>query len=260
VELTSPTTGFVHSLNVEIGDTVNVGQTLCEIRTEGDDALPEEGRSEPEPEPVETEAERGPGLGKVRNEESPEVAKAEDISEELGKHSETCSTPAKEAPSISTETTDEVTEVPLDEDLLASRDSAMDSVGGSWFSGEGSVLPSAPSSSASSSSEAVLERRQRSETSVGARSIVKTSPAVRTLAARLGVDLDDVEGTGDGGRVTKEDVHAAAGDSSVQGEMAAGMSNVDRGKQEEVTRVYLGRTRKVMWRAMGSMGDVPHFG
>ena len=39
-----------------------------------------------------------------------------------------------------------------------------------------------------------------------------TTPPVRKLARELGVDVDTVTGTGPGGRVTREDVQAAAGD------------------------------------------------
>jgi 2-oxoisovalerate dehydrogenase E2 component (dihydrolipoyl transacylase) len=39
-----------------------------------------------------------------------------------------------------------------------------------------------------------------------------STPAVRALARDLGVDIGDVAGTGDGGRVTGEDVRSAAGD------------------------------------------------
>lgn len=37
------------------------------------------------------------------------------------------------------------------------------------------------------------------------------SPLLRNLAERLGVDLDNVEGTGVGGRISREDVMRAAG-------------------------------------------------
>ena len=40
---------------------------------------------------------------------------------------------------------------------------------------------------------------------------VRATPAVRARARELGVELDLVEGTGDGGRVTAEDVQRAAG-------------------------------------------------
>lgn len=267
VELTSPTTGWVHDLKVEVGDTVNVGQTLCDIRTEENEAQIQDSTdqsevsSEPKAklEPTRAAQGRGPGLEAVQKDDKLEIAQAEDMSEEVEKAAEKPATPLASPdmmpPPDSTSSSNE--------SLFTSRDLAMDSGGGSRFSGEGAILPSAPTSSshASSSSDPVPDRRQRAEGSESGRRVVKTSPAVRTLAARLGVDLNDVQGTGDGDRVTKEDIQAAAGGAGpVSGERIASLSGRDRGKQDEVTRVDFGRTRKVMWRAMGSMGDVPHFG
>ena len=69
-----------------------------------------------------------------------------------------------------------------------------------------------------------------------------------------------MEGTGEGGWLTKEDVRAAAGAIPHSEISSSRISGMDRSKQEEVPKVDFGRTKKVMWRAMGFMGNVPHFG
>lgn len=99
------------------------------------------------------------------------------------------------------------------------------------------------------------------------RRIVKASPAVRTLAARMDVDLAQVRGTGEGGRVTGDDVraHSAGPSSSQVPSTGVGDRTTSRGQEAreavaKTTRVDFGRTRKVMYRAMGDMGQVPHFG
>lgn len=142
------------------------------------------------------------------------------------------------------------------------------------FEGEASVLPNAPRQQ-QWIPDSVEARR---EGGGGAKRIVKTSPATRAHAHRLGVELEDCTPTGEGGRVTREDVERAAADStpsapaptprasapSAPAAQAAPRAPspvaypVDRG--EAVERMEMGRTRKVMYKAMGSMGDVPHFG
>ncbi len=53
-------------------------------------------------------------------------------------------------------------------------------------------------------------------TAVGPEAPVAATPAVRKLAKTLGVDLADVVGSGASGRVTAEDVRAAAGAASLR--------------------------------------------
>jgi 2-oxoglutarate dehydrogenase E2 component (dihydrolipoamide succinyltransferase) len=64
---------------------------------------------------------------------------------------------------------------------------------------------SAPAPAASSSSSSGTER-------------IHSSPLVRRLAKEHGVDLSSVEGTGAGGRITKQDIEAAIAESSSSGD------------------------------------------
>jgi 2-oxoisovalerate dehydrogenase E2 component (dihydrolipoyl transacylase) len=54
-------------------------------------------------------------------------------------------------------------------------------------------------------------RQERHSTEAGRRGPVPASPPVRRLARELGVDLHGLEGSGPGGRITREDVMAASG-------------------------------------------------
>lgn len=149
-----------------------------------------------------------------------------------------------------------------DESLHKSRDDILDNSGGAQFSGEAAMLPSPPPASIPSHDVAKEERREKQPWSE-LRKIVKASPAVRTLAARMGIELVDVKGSGEGGRVLRDDLtsHSApASHSYSESRSEVGMGGRDRGAIPEVTRVEFGRTRKVMYRAMGDMGQVPHFG
>jgi len=139
---------------------------------------------------------------------------------------------------------------------------------GVQFSGEATVLPSAPAPFTQMSHEPVPARREREG---GERKkILLTSPATRSLAGRLGIDLSEVEGSGEKGRITREDVQRHAdrggkrgsvggtGDQANLVQISAPMGK--RGEWADVTKVEFGRTRKVMYRALGAQAEVPHFG
>jgi pyruvate dehydrogenase E2 component (dihydrolipoamide acetyltransferase) len=91
---------------------------------------------------------------------------------------------------------------------------------------------------------------------------VKASPVARRIAAKLGVDLSTVKGTGPDGRVTETDVRANA--KSVT-------AGVDRGgakpatktalvKSGESARIQLSGMRKIIaQRLVESLGPIPHF-
>lgn len=143
--------------------------------------------------------------------------------------------------------------------------------GGGSFSGEGSVVrQEAPKREVNTAP--VPERTAGGGET---KDIVKASPAVRVMAARLGVKLEEVKGTGPGGRVTQQDVQNAVprplapkspGPQSISSRTAVSApvhqlaTSPERSKIPELTKVEFGRTRKVMYRAMGDQAHVPHFG
>ena len=148
-------------------------------------------------------------------------------------------------------------------------DESSEYAGGAKFTGEASILPSAPEPTISSSStQPVVPRRET--TATNERKISLSSPAVRALARRLDVDLEDVHGSGEKGRIRKEDVEASAAAQSgisasgrlsgITSRTMLSLSAAERSKEPELNRVEFGRTRKVMWKALGAQGSVPHFG
>jgi 2-oxoisovalerate dehydrogenase E2 component (dihydrolipoyl transacylase) len=171
---------------------------------------------------------------------------------------EIASTPIQE-----TITTTKEEDTKEDESLHQSRDDILDNSGGAQFSGEAAMLPSPPPASGLSHHVPREERREKQPWSE-LRKIVKASPAVRTLAARMGIELVDVKGSGEGGRVLRDDLTSHSPSTSHSHNSGSRneveMGGRDRGEIPEVTRVEFGRTRKVMYRAMGDMGQVPHFG
>jgi pyruvate dehydrogenase E2 component (dihydrolipoamide acetyltransferase) len=86
---------------------------------------------------------------------------------------------------------------------------------------------------------------------------VPASPATRSLAKRLDVDLHEVEGSGPAGRIEPADVQAAAG----QGEGPAGdkAADVAKPEEEDVEWVELRGVRRATARNMTtSWREIPH--
>ncbi|ORY27353.1 2-oxoacid dehydrogenases acyltransferase-domain-containing protein [Naematelia encephala] len=274
--------GIVIKLKAEVGQVIKVGQTLCDIHEEDGEGGEIGDNQVDEVVLQNTEDDKSESAG---IQESEEVARAERLSEELEKRAEEerkgtlSSVPDADVDSESTSTDSQSTakfvstdpqstanmdreQANEDHSIFASRDEAMDLSGGSRFSGEGSILPSPPRPGSSSSNNPIVERRV--ETSTEPRKSVKASPAVRTLAAKLGVDLGQIVPEAEDGRVRKEDVERFAGgvSSGIESERSRlggdDVTVLDRGP--EIVKVPFGRTRRVMWKAMGSMGNVPHFG
>lgn len=244
-ELTSPTPGIVHSIKAQTGQIVKVGQVLCEIRTEEEGEVGEEGEL----------------AGEAPSEENKEVEQAEETSEIVEKAEEKTEQHDAQTESSKPLPVEEFVpekSVNLDEDHSTST--------GVQFSGEATVLPSAPAAAAPSHSEPVPARRERVDG--GTKKILLTSPATRALAGRLGIDLNEVDGSGDKGRITREDVQKHADRSTSAGPTvssasiptAAATATGNRAQWPEVTKVDFGRTRKVMYRALGAQAEVPHFG
>jgi pyruvate dehydrogenase E2 component (dihydrolipoamide acetyltransferase) len=103
--------------------------------------------------------------------------------------------------------------------------------------GGGKSTPAAPKTAAAASAAA-------GPNSVAAR----TNPVVRQLAEKLGVNLDSVTGTGRNGRITQEDVQAAAADTGASAAPAG------------VEVIPLSATRKTIARRLTeAKQSIPHF-
>ena len=253
----------MHSIKVKTGEIVKVVEVLCEIRTE------EEGEDEPAYEGVPDSSHDNPSQSApasetsiedrsdIPHEASSEAAFVEAVTEVLEKSEPAPAAKASDSSrpkSMGNEFRPEKT-VNLDTDHSTST--------GVQFSGEATVLPSAPAPVYHGSHDPVPERRER--TGSGTKKILLTSPATRSLAGRLGIDLAEVPGSGDKGRITREDVQKYADSrpsksDAVSVQPSAGPGSQPRGDWAEVTKVEFGRTRKVMYRALGAQAEVPHFG
>jgi pyruvate dehydrogenase E2 component (dihydrolipoamide acetyltransferase) len=83
---------------------------------------------------------------------------------------------------------------------------------------------------------------------------VRSSPAARKRAQELGVDIASVNGTGPGGRITIEDVEAAAAGHAAGGAATPGAASAKGGR-----RIPLTRMRRAIADAMTRSAAVPQF-
>src|SRR5215813_7561330 len=91
---------------------------------------------------------------------------------------------------------------------------------------------------------------------------VRASPVARRIAAKLGVDLSTVKGTGPEGRVTETDIRAAAKTKPVEAGVSPATKQPTplRLHSGEGARIQLSGMRKIIaQRLVESLGPVPHF-
>ncbi len=92
---------------------------------------------------------------------------------------------------------------------------------------------------------------------------IKASPLAKKLAADKGIDISKVNGSGDGGRVTKKDIdayHAPAASSSSATVTPISIPAFTGTTEESYTDIPLTQMRKTIARRLGeSMFSAPHF-
>lgn len=178
-EMPSPTAGVIEQILVDEGETVEVGTEIAVIADGSEDAAAEpaatdsagpadaESVEEPEPEPVAAQGQTGGGA--VWSQQGPTGTERPPLEPAEPPAGETVSPPAQE-PVEPAASTREPSDAPAP------------------------VAPAAVPVAATVAASADDSRR------------AVLSPVVRKLAAEQGIDLDQVVGSGAGGRITRKDV------------------------------------------------------
>jgi pyruvate dehydrogenase E2 component (dihydrolipoamide acetyltransferase) len=180
-EVPSPASGYLAEILVEEGDTVDVGTKLAVISDsppgDGESAAPAKEEAEAEEEEPEPEGEPEPAAEEEAEEEEAEEEAAEAPTETEGE--------AEVAPEEMEETAEDG-----DGDDGAKREEAKPRA-----DGKGAGKAPAPS-------------RPKAGAPSGGGEGKLLSPVVRRLISEHGLDADQIEGTGQGGRITRNDVLA----------------------------------------------------
>ncbi|OCF60136.1 hypothetical protein L486_02816 [Kwoniella mangroviensis CBS 10435] len=242
VELTSHANGTVRGIQKSAGEMAKVGQTICEIHT-----AEETGEQEACQDSVQPDQRPGtedlPESKPIANQvESPTVKATEGLTETLEK--------SQEPENASADRPQPIHEAEEHDPIQ--------------LQGEASILPSPPRPKQLDQQTQVEVRQDRSDEydDKNRKGNIKTSPAVRTLATKLGIDLSMVKGSGENGRITKQDVenYFSVSSGPIPSSEAGVKVRSYRDDLPEFTGVELGRTRKIMFRALGEQGKIPHFG
>ena len=187
VEIPAPADGSVESLKVGPGDKVEVGEVIMELDT-GDVSEGEADKSEPEVEEKNTEE-------KQENDQKSEEASSEKKTEKPKTSGKVLALPKvrklaeeKGVDLASLKTGERITEEEVQEAAGEEKHTNEESV-------ESEKETSEPDKGEKSSPSEMDVRRD-----------VDATPAVRQLAREEGVDISQVEGSGRGGKVTRQDV------------------------------------------------------
>jgi pyruvate dehydrogenase E2 component (dihydrolipoamide acetyltransferase) len=182
-ELPSPEGGKVTKIHVKAGDTVKVGDTILSLGEGGGEAEAKKEEAEKEKEPEKTDEEEAKEEMETGGEEEEPPQKEEEPEEEQEEEKKPKKKEAEKEPAKKAEAKKEE---PKEESKAAGKEE---------------------------------KEEPTRKTAKGA----SAGPATRRLARELGVDVDDVPGSGPGGRVTEDDVRNYVRD------LAAGKEEVSTG-------------------------------
>ncbi|WP_164109435.1 MULTISPECIES: pyruvate dehydrogenase complex dihydrolipoamide acetyltransferase [Sphingobacterium] len=117
---------------------------------------------------------------------------------------------------------------------------------------------------ASTTVEAVTPASTRAATSANDDSRVKASPLARKIAKEKGINLNDIKGSADGGRIVKKDVEsfvpAARSTTAIPATETKNVSLPQFIGEERYTEVNVSQMRKTIARRLGeSLFTAPHF-
>jgi len=258
VEMTSPVGGRVVSIHGEPGDMAPVGGPIAVFEVEGEETvsspasgggsreLARDGGGDDTPAPASTAAHRSLSQPATRADSSPLNGGA-NTSRKSPEADGLTSTPAKADPP----------QVPPSKPKLKAP------AGATWSEAElqaalqgtaPRAVPSAAMPAASKPSQAVAKPAPR-DASVREWAHAQASPAVRARAQKLGIDLSQVRGTGEGGRITHDDLDAVL--VPAVGSRRGGSALAQRNGIEPVK--VIGLRRKIAEKMQDAKRRIPHF-
>lgn len=242
VEIPSPEAGTVKSISVSEGDEVEVGDVILELET---------GDSEKDSEEKEKKSKKGDSEEKKDSDDS-----EEDESEDTKEASEEKENSGKQKSKKKEKDTSEEKEESDssdDEDNEDAEEKDKEKKSEKDKNGDSDKENSEDDSENDDSKDAKKEETAVAED-------VPAAPGVRRLARELGVDIKKVKGSGEGGRISKEEVKAHDKRSKTQKEKeSATLSLPDFSEWGEIERKALSGIRKATAKnTSAAWSNIPH--
>lgn len=114
-----------------------------------------------------------------------------------------------------------------------------------------------PTESSKAQEESTSQEKQNTTADTSGDDRLKASPLAKRIASDKGIDLQQIQGSGDGGRIIKKDVEAAAQSGQGIKSVTAPAMAIPSGEDETVT---VSQMRKAIARRLGeSKYSAPHF-
>ena len=232
VEIPSPEAGTVKSISVSEGDEVSVGDVILKLEA----GESEEDDSEDEEKEEKTKKDSDESEEKDSEEESNKEEDSEDEEKEKKTKEDADDSEEKKEKTKSDKDSDKADEEDDSEEDKKSKKTNKDK------------------------DEKDSEEKDDSEDEdTSGAGDVPAAPGVRRLARELGVNISKVEGSGEGGRISKQDVKDAAKSSKKSGGTSAGLSLPDFSQWGQTERKPLSGIRKATAKnTAASWSNIPH--
>jgi pyruvate dehydrogenase E2 component (dihydrolipoamide acetyltransferase) len=247
MELVARGAGTLRNIRLQEGDTAPVGTVIAVIGGDDDESADDDASADTDADSDEDESDEAPSRDRRRSKQ-PARAAADDDDDEEAERDER---PPRKAARAAKDDEDEDAEEPDESEVPGggAREGSAKAVGIPEEKGA-----SASTRGAGEDGERDGARRERG----GGDGRVKASPLARRLAAEAGVELDDIDGTGPGGRITKRDIEAAMKAQPVAAPPAA--TPLERYEGPDVEDVPVTQMRKAIAKRLAqSIGPIPTF-
>ncbi|WP_300441195.1 2-oxo acid dehydrogenase subunit E2 [Christiangramia sp.] len=241
VEIPSPQAGTVKSISVSEGDEVEVGDVILELEAEDSDEKEEKSKEEKEEDTEEDSEEKAEARDKKKEEKS-KKEKDSDSSKDKDK-----------ADSEDDSEEEKVKKSEKDNQDSEDKDSKKEE---KKESEEESEKESEEKSEKKKEKDADKEDTTEEKRATGEN--VPAAPGVRRLARELGIDISKVKGSGENGRISKEDVKNHSNDDN-QKKSSPELSLPDFSKWGETERKPLSGIRKATAKnTSAAWSNIPH--
>ena len=234
VEIPSPEAGTVKSISVSEGDEVSVGDVI--LKLEAGESEEDDSEDEEKEEKTKEDSDDSEEKDKDSEEETKDEEDSEDEEKEKKAKKDSDDSEEKEEKTKKDKDSEEADEEDDAEDDKEKKKTKKDKDG-----------------------EDSEEKEDSEDEDTSGTEDVPAAPGVRRLARELGVNISKVEGSGEGGRISRQDIKDEAKSSKKSGGTSGGLSLPDFSQWGQTERQPLSGIRKATAKnTAASWSNIPH--